>query len=275
MSHELALRGTVAELVAAFEAAEREVRECFARLTEAERRLNAAFMTDGALSPIRIDASGGRYRTDFEAVDDAVGRMTREAWRSIIERLELRRVLSISRWEELQRQLAGRGPGAVQLPDITQDNVLQFAAQYMDDLPRILQESVAEVYDWLRPRQNDRVARLKTNPKFELGGRVIVSQVVERQWLKTDMFRVQYNSAQRLTALENVFTALDGAGQVNKRYRSDLQDAIESAPDGRGKTAYFGFRACANQNLHIEFRRPDLVARFNRVAGGRNLRSKS
>jgi hypothetical protein len=72
--------------------------------------------------------------------------------------------------------------------------------------------------------------------------------------------------------LENVFTALDGNGQIAKRYNSVLEDAICSAPGGVGETDYFNFKAHRNGNLHISFRRRDLLARFNQIAGGARLR---
>lgn len=41
---------------------------------------------------------------------------------------------------------------------------------------------------------------------------------------------------------------------------------------GPGETDLFAFRCCANGNLHLRFRRLDLLARFNQIAGGRRLR---
>ena len=59
-----------------------------------------------------------------------------------------------------------------------------------------------------------------------------------------------------------------------KDWTSDLKTAIESAnpEDPRFETEYFSGRSYRNGNMHLEFRRPDLVAKLNSLAGGRNLR---
>jgi hypothetical protein len=41
-----------------------------------------------------------------------------------------------------------------------------------------------------------------------------------------------------------------------------------------GETEYFAFRCFRNHNLHLRFKRPDLVAKINQIAGGNALRGK-
>lgn len=77
-----------------------------------------------------------------------------------------------------------------------------------------------------------------------------------------------------LRALENVFTALDGKGSITKTHNGEIIDAINRSTDGTGETDYFRFRACRNRNLHLEFKRLDLLARLNQIAGGARLRPK-
>lgn len=82
---------------------------------------------------------------------------------------------------------------------------------------------------------------------------------------------------ERLSALENVFTSLDGRGSVTKNYYSAISTAIKAAPKAetcQGETPYFAFRGFRNGNLHLRIKRLDLLARFNRMAGGANLRPK-
>jgi hypothetical protein len=74
-----------------------------------------------------------------------------------------------------------------------------------------------------------------------------------------------------------VFTALDGKGMIAKgSWQSKLADAINTTPVsvGRGETDYFRFKCYRNRNLHLEFKRPDLVERLNQMAGGMRLRDK-
>jgi hypothetical protein len=63
---------------------------------------------------------------------------------------------------------------------------------------------------------------------------------------------------------------LDGKG-VPGGYASPLMDAIQTSRTGTGETDYFEFRCCVNRNLHITFKRLDLVKQLNAVAGGNAL----
>jgi len=53
-----------------------------------------------------------------------------------------------------------------------------------------------------------------------------------------------------------------------------LIDAIEAAKDGTGETEYLRFRCFRNRNLHLEFKRLDLVAKLNAISAGMRLRSE-
>lgn len=274
MTTELVPRATVREMVAAFERAERDVRAAFAQIVEAERAVNAAFGNVESHQSIRVSACGDQWRDNFKDIDAAVEIMTRAAWRSIVDRLELRRFMSIKRWEELQAQLGDRSHHRHEkLPPITEQNVAVFADRHLAQARDYLKEAVDEVFELLRPRGWTRAGQLKTNTEMEVGERVILSYMVDAGF-RAGSFRVTYsgNRSQQLTALENVFSALDGRGEISKGHNSLLQTAIEASDAGEGETDFFAFRCCKNGNLHLRFKRLDLLARFNQIAGGKRLR---
>ncbi len=76
-----------------------------------------------------------------------------------------------------------------------------------------------------------------------------------------------------MTAMDNVFHMLDGKG-IPPGYNGPLITAInQTGPEGKGQTDYFKFALYAgNGNMHLEFRRIDLVDQLNSVAGGGALR---
>jgi hypothetical protein len=253
----LARRSTVRELVAAFQVAEQTVRRCFSQLAEAEREVNLAF-TASNRSEISIDANE-HWGSRWDDADATIEKMQRQAWRVIVDRLELRRAMSIARYDELVRTLDHE-----KLPPITEENVSAFVDRFAQDLPAMISEAVREVFEWLRPRNS----KLKTNSEYEVPAKVILPSMVEMTFGR---WHVNHYRQQNLVALENVFNSLAGNGQVAKAYQSQLQTAIE-ASSGEGETELFRFKACANRNLHLWFKRGDLLARFNRIAGGKRLR---
>jgi len=270
MNTELTRRATVRELVAAFQTAEAQVRSSFAALVQAEKDLNIAFGVTG-IHRIDISASDHHWRSRFDDADAAVARMARDAWKLIVDRLELHRAMSITRYEALARQIRD----GKDLPPITEEAVVAFVAQSAADLPTMFEEAIREVHDWLRPRGS----AYKTNSEYEIPQKVVLSYVVDpvdKRWAPGP-FRVCYSTAQRLIALENVFNGLDGRGQIAKDHYSQLHRAIEACPRdvGHGETDLFKFRVFGNGNGHLTFKRKDLLARLNQVAGGKRLRSEA
>lgn len=272
----LALHATRAELIATFSDAEATVRQAFASIVGVEERLATVFAGGDHARGIRVQACSCHHSDDWTDVEKTIERMRRQAWCVIVDRLELRRALSLKRAEEMDKALR---EGDV--PPITEQTVLAFIAHHNAALPTMIEEAMIEVFDWLRPHEGSRGDDYKTNQRharFELGERIVLTHAVERGWGSGEQWHVQYSSygpgmSARMTALENIFSSLDGAGQFTRSHRSDIENAISAAgPDGKWATRYFSGRCYGNGNLHLRFLRPDLLAEFNRRVGGRTLR---
>lgn len=257
---------TVVELVATYEQAVVDIRRGFAIVAAAQDSLQAAF---GESYKLQVRDKFSRTSINFEKPDDSIAELKREIWRLLVERLEIRRMMSMERTAKLDRQLERE-----ELPEITVDNVVAFCRGIEEQLPSMIQEAVTEVFDWLRPRGS----QYKTNTEFEIGKKVILTYVIEEPWALSSHFRVNHHYRKNLVALENVFSALDGRGTIAKgSWDSEIAGAIDQTPlhsGGRGETRYFRFRCFKNRNLHLEFKRPDLVEKLNQIAGGLNLREK-
>lgn len=270
MDNALTKRATVTELVRVYQKSAEDIRTAYGMIHSAEKRLNEAYTTDGGPCGLYVRDSSN-FRGHFGSPDTVLNNLKRDTWRILVDRLDIKRALSIKAKKQLDDQLE-KG----ELPEITVEEVLGFAEAYIENLPRLLEEAVGEVFDMLRPHPRwDK--EYKTNSQFEIGKKVILSYVIDEPRWSRD-FKVRYHKQQDLTALENVFSALDGQGQMTKGWQSKLQMEIEKTPlsgNGRGETGFFKFRACRNGNLHLEFKRPDLVKRLNEIAGGKSLRQES
>jgi len=266
MTDSLANRPTIGEFIAAFEYAERTVRQSWAACGEAMAELNRVAAMGSSVHAIRVTPDGHHHRVlDFEAVEDTIRKMRRDAWYIIVERLELRRMMSVRAWSELQKKLDHEK----EVPPITREMVDAFARQYLDSLEDMLSDAVAEVFEFLRSRNG----LYKRNSQLEVPKRVVLSSVIDAGFFKGSRLyplKVHYSREQDLVALENVFNALDGKGQINKANASVLSAAVRANPVGQ--TDLFEYRACQNGNLHLTFKREDLLAKLNQIAGGRRLR---
>lgn len=260
MTDALAKRFTITEAISAYERATAQIREGFRLVAEAEKLLNDTF-TLGSSGRIYVNGYSGRI--SFDNPDEHLLRIRHEVWSAIIDRLEVRRMMSVARSKELSQQLRKH-----ELPELTVLSASELLHGFQSNLHKMLEEAVEEVFNWLRPRRSE----YKTNSEYEVPPKVILTRVVEKpSWSSRFYVNDHYDS--ELTALENVFTALDGRGQITKTHYSQIHNAIVADDfKGIGETDYFRFKAFKNGNLHLEFKRLDLLARFNQMAGGARLR---
>lgn len=262
----LVVRVGLREAVETFERSKAEILAALAQIAAAQERLAFAVPNLRKMHSERgddIEVSAAR----------AVETLERECWGQLLAKLEFGRFLSVSRTEELRAMLDGKR-GAPALPPLTLANVMAMLQGMHGQLDELLAESVGEVFEWLRPRGHTRVARLKSNTELEVGPRVVIADAVEKPWGTSGKKWWSHTLCHRqepyLAALERVFLSLDGKGSVTKLHRSEVGLKLLEAAEG--ETEYVEFRACQNGNLHLKFKRPDLLARFNALAGGKRLR---
>ena len=249
---DLSVRTPIDDLVRRYRESRRDITRAFELLDSAEERIGSS-----------LRGRHGRV-LDLPAPADVLDQLKRSVWSEVVDRLEIRRLLSIKMARELDGRLS-KG----ELPEPTLETIASFGAFYQENTAAMLKECVREVFDLLRPR----CSHYKTNTEFEIRERVILSWIVETGW--SHPFRVRWSHAHDLLALERVMMMLDGRGVIARTMNGELVDAINRCgKDGRGRTEYFAFRACKNGSLHLTFLKPSLVTKLNQIAGGKNLRPK-
>lgn len=247
------------------------IRELIIELGQECDKLRDAFKNESSYEfGIGLTFRGSReYSTDEAAADSIIGKMKLAVWSGIIEKLNIRRLMSSKRIDELDAAL-GRGSrhygqeSPPEFPDITPEAIQSVAQGYMMSATEFLEEAVAEEYDFWRPGVH-RQDEYKRNAADKLNPKIIRTYIVESGWNRKP-FRCNYTNEKHVTALDSIFHMLAGLGPV-KEYKGPLASAIETSDDGTGETEFFRFKCFKNGNLHLEFRRLDLLAMFNRIAG--------
>lgn len=263
---DLAQHSTITQLVGVYQQAEADIRAALASITNAQEQLNHFF--DGRGYGFSI----ARSSYDLPEPDDAIARLHKATWRAIVERLELRKMLSLARIKDLDRQLET----GTDLPPITFENILAMLESNLQNADAYLEEKVREIYEWLRP-DGYALREYKTNQESQrhgIGRKVILTWNTVRANYSGRGYQVNYDRHDHLRALDQVFHMLDGKPAFQTSYRGELCDAIETQTREGGnlfETDYFRGRCFQNGNLHLELKRADLVERFNLVAGGMRL----
>ena len=260
----LARRMRVTEMVRVYEQAKADIVRAFDMINQAQRRVNETFAGSDTGRIYLRDRYVSRF-PGFDNIEDVLDCLLRDVWDSLIDRMEIRGLLSVAKAKELDEQIK-RGD----LPELTVENALAMGQQMHEQLPDMMQDAVREVFAWLRPRRS----HYKSNSEYEIPKRVIRESMVE--WSLGHWGLHWYGHEPQLRALENVFRMLDGKG-TSKGWQADITQAIKACTDrerGEAETEYFRLRMFHNGNLHIHMKRLDLLQELNRVGGGNRLRSR-
>ena len=248
----IAGRQTVSEFVASYGAAEKDIRDGFALV---KRGLEA--LGEGT-------SLYAKHYVDFDDIEEVATMLRRKAWSNIVDRLQMRRAMSVKSWEEFEKRMR-----TGQCPPMTVEIVEGMVRQYRQDLPAMLEASVVEIFEWLRPHDSE----YKRNSEYEIGKRVIMNGIIRRSY---STWGISSYYRQELIALENVFNLMAGK-QPTERVNgcSNLETAISAihvSGPCEGETEHFRFRGFKKGTLHLEFRTLEHVARLNAIAGGARLK---
>jgi hypothetical protein len=258
---EISRRATIQEIVAVYQREIVRIRAAYATLADAGAALTQAFGKETTYSSISAlpercyEADRTRQQVELN--------IRAACWHNLIDRLGIRRLLSVKRNEELSQRLSEKD----KLPEITVQEVYTLFETLTANANDFAREAIVEVYEMLRVHPDWPSGwKYKTNQRhaFEhIGKKVILGGYVEPGY--GGGYRINYYRTDRLRALDKVFHTLDSAPFNEAGYLSPLLDAITTS-SGTGQTTYFRFKCYQNGNLHLEFLRPDLLKRFNQYA---------
>ena len=232
------------------------------------------------------------YDCRMPNLEDECLEIERCAWRKFIDDLHMREVLSINARNKLDKQLNEnqRGYGREQpLPPFTEENVFGFFEQTCANIPNLINEALQEVFKWLTPSQ--RWTGCKTSNEFKIGKKVVLCYVASTGY--GGELQVDDNRRAQVDALGNALSMLDGKGvRKTQRDKEDDYKITGSYTDAwdhdwrQGQTYeddYLIAKAFQNRNVHITFKRPDLIEKINQAgaeavlkkAGGQESRGFS
>jgi hypothetical protein len=248
-------REAIPGMVEAYNTACSEVDQAFALFASARARLNAAFGHDTDFDPI--------YKLRYHSSPDEMKKDIRKtAWRAFLDRLEIRKFMSIKDLDKLDKQLDTNT-----IPEITLEALIEIQTGMINSAPEYAKKMAIEAFEILMPGTSERnpYKTNKKNARRKLGKKVILSWFVE---VSCGRYMVNHYHDKQLMCVDKVFHTLDGKG-VPRGYNTPLVDAINTTQVeiGKGETDYFKFWCYRNNNLHLEFKRLDLVQKLNRVAG--------
>lgn len=252
--NKLAVNAKADEIIRQYHLAKTQIQAAYETLKEQQERLR------NLTGDEHINIMNGFYDI-MDCCEKSLKKTERRIWDKLIDKLGIRKILSIKKLDELNQQIRDG-----EVLELTIENVWGTIDSLTSQAATYAEEAIKEVYDFLRPKDS-----YKTNSEFIVEKKSILKSVLSSHYSGGGM-TLGYSSwaRDRIRALDKVFHLLDGAAFLSANcYQSPLIDMIEKADEG--KTKYFKFRCFRNGNLHIWYLRDDLVKELNRVAGGGNL----
>jgi hypothetical protein len=246
-----------------------------ARLSIAERCQQCRKAKENLLAAIELLAdvplhADHEIRNQFSHPVDACLYVGRVYWQKFVEDTGVKSMMSIKKREELDRQLypdrcRSYHDESAKLPPFEEAQVYAFFDSICGGAGEMIKEAIREVFEWLRPSHK----HYKTNDEFQIGRKVILGYMAEHYT------GVAYRRRAEVDALGNVLYMLDGKGV--RKHPDTLSNAISNAwrTSDTYEDEYLIAKRFANQNAHITFKRPDLIAQINASSGELWLRQQT
>lgn len=179
----------------------------------------------------------------------------RRVWGHLVGMTDLENLMDKTAKDQFRQQLM------TDPPEVTVENVYATLEQFAADAGTIWKRGIAAAFSSL-----DR--RFRSHDGWRVGSRMIFDRAIDEYgyWSRFS------NRADSLRDVERVFFMLDGKSPPD-RYAGVVGAIETSRRHGRGarqseaETEYFKARCFKNGNLHLWFKRDDLVERVNRLLG--------
>lgn len=244
-------RGSVVDLVQQYEDISAMVEEAWSKLKQADGRLKQAI---GGSNTYAGDL--GTWKLDHE-LSSLQPTLKRKFWDHVITRSGIRNIMHHRVRAELDNQMREDRTMPEFSVEVVQATLYGWAQNSEDVFVQMVQETFkAFLPGWRK--------RYKTNKVHRIDKKVIMEGAMD--WFGS--YVGQY-SDQKLRDLDRVFHQLDGKSPPE--YPHDVVSVINAEARMKNEdaeTEYFEVRWFKNKNIHLVFKRLDLLAEFNRIGAG-------
>lgn len=264
-------RETVSAMVEAYQEAERDIREAYRLLDQAEQRLVAGFAGQAgdyvpcmSVWPNQYEIGEMDIPHAASKVDSKMLYLKSKAWQAVGTRLEVTKVMSGKKKEEYEKALKR----TLDLPEINEANVTSWIQDMAGSIADFATDAAIEVFKALTPNKN--YDKYKTNSDFRIGKKVIITAFYPDRWDQQP--NIAYGHEKTFQNIDNIMHILDGKGPV-KDYYGELLGLFKTDhanPREFGvwyETTYFRAKMHKNGKCHLEFKRLDLVKMLNEIGG--------
>jgi hypothetical protein len=181
------------------------------------------------------------------ALDQIRAKVDASVWLYLQGALGLSNLMDATENAEFRKQLETNPP------IVTRENLVATFSRLNSESHIIFRRGIVTVFEKL-----DR--RYATNKAFKITPRIVLHYLMDRTgW---NHYR---NGRETIHDIDRIFHMLDGKGVPEHIGGAASLCGDQRNRPGRVETPYFVFKICLNGNIHVQFKRLDLLAECNRL----------
>lgn len=244
------------DLVAAYQGMVKNVEEIYRLLEEIKHAFEVYL--GGISFPCTVCGKKPMVYNTASYLERSKNDITASCWEHIFYRIK--HFLPASEIAIIERQIEGKT-----VPPFTEEEISKITFSFVSRGEEFKKKMLEGIFDYLRPPRSG----LKTNDRPAIEEKAVIHHVVDRNKYSCGL---SIYHRDRLWDMDKVFHLLDGKGMP--KYPGNLTTVLDQAVMDicqTVETEYFACKWFLNGNLHIRFKRMDLVAEINRIAGSDKL----
>ena len=243
-------RGSIADLVQEYEAICDMVDQSWQLLKQADTRLKRAIGGEDRYSG---DLATWKLDHEFHALKPT---LKRKFWDYVIARSGIKNIMHHRVRRELENQMCDTRT----MPDFEMQAIQATLYGWAESSGDVFAQMCQETFKSMLPWRDD----YKTNKRHRIDKKLIMSGAMS--WYGGGLGQC---AREKLQDLDRIFHQLDN--KTPPEYPHDLATIIneaDRAKDAWCENEYFYIKWYANRNIHLTFKKLDLLADFNRLGAG-------
>lgn len=177
-----------------------------------------------------------------------------DVWLYMVDALGLRNFMDAQAFKKFKEETTENPP------EVTRDNLTATFARLMEDRQTIFDRGVVNVFKEL-------AREYRTNKAFKIGDKIVLDSVLSETTGRHSSWGWNHyrNGREKVSDLDRIFHIVDGKSPPD--HAGDAAKVVDGCRErpGHVETEYFEFKLFKNGNLHIRFKRSDLVKEINLI----------
>ena len=188
--------------------------------------------------------------------------LKQQAWKEIISKLDMERLMTNSVRENFQKFIQEQGAS-----DLCKENIISLIKMLCSNSRKILDQAVVDVFDLFTKYHEENRCHIegwKTNSAWKANKKIILPYFVEAGFSGT--YRYAYRKHSEYSDIDKVMAYLSGDKFEDIEKLETSIQRVKYGDSGWHETQYFNIRCFKKGTLHLQFKTDDLWTRFNQIA---------